>query len=334
MNIAVFSSKPYDRRMLEDARNDVGGTDNLSFTYLEPRLTIETAPLAKDHEAVCIFVHDEASSEVIEQLADCGVKIIVLRCAGFNNVDLQAAEKHGITVARVPAYSPYAVAEHAVGLLLCLNRGFHRAHNRVREGNFSLEGLMGFDVHGKTVGVIGTGKIGERFARLMMGFGCTVVGFDPYPNEDLIRDGVPCIELEELYARSDIISLHCPLTPDTENLIDAEAISSMRDGVFLINTSRGPLLDTPAVIEGLKSGRIGALGLDVYEEEEGIFFEDLSNRIIDDDQLMRLISFHNVLMTSHQAFFTREAVERIASTTLENLAALKDDKPCDNIVKP
>lgn len=320
MRVAVFSTK----RWVERAFRGAPEAEKLEFTFLEPSLSAHTAPLAAEHDAVCIFVNDTADRAVLHELDEAGVKHIALRCAGFNNVDLEEAEKLGMTVVRVPAYSPFAVAEHAAGLIMTLNRRYHRAHNRVREQNFSLDGLLGFDLNGKRVGVIGTGRIGRIFARIMQGFGCDVCAYDQYPNEELAATGVRYVELDELYAESDIISLHCPLTHETHHIINAESIAKMSDGVMVINTSRGPLIDSNAVIDGLKSGRIGYLGLDVYEEEGDLFFEDLSEEVIQDDTFVRLQTFPNVLITAHQAFFTREAVDNIAQTTVENLLAVND----------
>jgi D-lactate dehydrogenase len=319
MRIAVFSSKPYDRQSFAEA----AGEHPHELIFLEPRLTPETAPLAAGFPAVCAFVNDRLDAQVLEQLAAGGTRLIALRSAGFNHVDVPTARRLGITVTRVPAYSPYAVAEHAVAIILSLNRRLHRAYARVREGNFALEGLLGFDMHGRTVGVVGTGKIGTVFARIMAGFGCRLIGFDPHPSDQCVQLGMRYAALEEVLAESDIIALHAPLTPATHHLIDADAIARMKDGVMLINTSRGALVDTRAVIEGLKSGRIGALGLDVYEEEENLFFEDLSDRVIADDVFSRLLTFPNVLITGHQGFFTEEALRNIAATTLGNVTAFE-----------
>lgn len=316
MKIAMFSTKSYDRTYFERANRAHGH----EISFLEPRLLPETAPLAAGHEAVCAFVNDDLSAEVLRSLKEHGVELLALRSAGFNHLDLEAADELGLTVARVPAYSPHAVAEHAVALILGLNRKVFRAYNRVRDGNFALEGLLGFDLHGRTVGVIGTGRIGQIFAGIMRGFGCEVLGYDPYPDPDAERV-LSYVPLDELFARSHVISLHCPLTPETRDLIDAAAIARMRDGVMLINTSRGQLVDTSAVIDGLKSGRIGHLGLDVYEEEEALFFQDLSSQVIQDDVFSRLLTFPNVLVTGHQGFFTQEAVTNIAETTLANVTA-------------
>ncbi|ADI14619.1 2-hydroxyacid dehydrogenase [Truepera radiovictrix] len=316
MDLAIFSTKPYDRRFFEAANAEHGH----GLHFFEPRLTPETASLAAGFTGVCAFVNDVLSAPVLRELAAGGTKLIALRSAGFNHVDLGAAQELGLTVARVPAYSPYAVAEHALALILTLNRKTHRAFNRVREGNFALDGLLGFDLHGKTVGVVGTGKIGLIFARIAAGFGCEVLAYDPYPNPEARARYVP---LPELLGAADIVSLHCPLTPETYHLIGKEAVAQMKPGAMLINTSRGALVDTRAVIHGLKSGQIGALGLDVYEEEADLFFEDLSDRVIQDDVFTRLLTFPNVLITGHQGFFTVEALDNIAHTTLRNVTAFE-----------
>ena len=312
MRVAVFNTKPYDQRFLERANTHF----NHELLFLEPHLNVRTARLAEGCEAVCTFVNDALDAATLEVLSKLGVRLVALRCAGFNQVDLRAAANLGITVVRVPAYSPYAVAEHAVALILTLNRNIHRAYNRVREGNFELEGLLGFDLHEKTVGVIGTGKIGAIFAGIMLGFGTRVLAHDPFPNNDL---KVEYVGLESLLAQSDVISLHCPLSPQTHHLIGASSLKHLKHGAMLVNTSRGALIDTPAAIDALKTGRIGALALDVYEEEGDLFFENLSNQMIQDDVFSRLLTFPNVLITGHQAFFTNEALENIARTTLENI---------------
>ena len=319
MRIAVFNTKPYDQRFLEEAN----AAHQHDLVFLEPHLSVHTARLAEGCAVICTFVNDPLNAATLEVLSVLGVKLVALRCAGFNQVDLHTAERLGITVARVPAYSPYAVAEHAVALILTLNRNVHRAYNRVREGNFALEGLLGFDLHGKTVGVIGTGKIGAVFARILRGFGMTVLAHDVQQNAELEAGGLRYVGLEELLERSDIVSLHCPLTPQTQHLVNAERLGRMKRGAMLVNTSRGALVDTPAVIEALKSGCLGALALDVYEEEGDLFFENLSDRVIQDDVFMRLLTFPNVLITGHQAFFTREALTGIARTTLENVTAFE-----------
>lgn len=316
MRVAVFSTKSYDKTYLDSAN---AGQHQL--VYLEPRLDSTTAFAAEGAQAVCVFVNDVLDAEVIAILAKQRVQLITLRCAGFNHVDLEAAKLHGITVARVPEYSPHSVAEHAVALMLTLNRKIHRASARVREANFSLDGLLGFDMHGKTVGVIGTGKIGQCVAKIMSGFGCRVLAFDPYPNQQCIEAGATYVALQTLLSSSDIVSLHCPLTPETHHLIDEKAIKQMRAGVMLINISRGAVIDTRAIIRGLKSGVIGSLGLDVYEEEENLFFRDLSSTVIHDDVFARLLTFPNVVITGHQAFFTDEALTEIASTTIANISA-------------
>lgn len=321
MRVSVFSTKPHDRRSLMAANQP--GLHRL--TFLEPRLSAETAPLAAGAEAVCAFVNDSVDAAVIAQLRDHGVKLLVLRSAGYNHVDLAAAEAAGIAVGRVPAYSPHAVAEHSVALMLTLNRHTHRAYNRVREGNFALEGLLGFDFFGKTVGIVGTGLIGETVARIMAGFGCRLVGSDPSPNPACLALGMSYLPVEQLLAQSDIVTLHCPLTPATHHLIDAAAIAGMKRGAMLINTSRGAVIDTRAAIAGLKSGALGSLGIDVYEEEADLFFEDLSDRIIPDDVFARLLTFPNVIVTGHQAFFTAEALAGIADTTIANITAFERD---------
>ncbi len=322
MRIAVFSTKPYDRQSLDAANR----WHKHELVYFEPRLTVSTAALAHGFDGVCAFVNDELSREVVASLAKGGVRLLTLRSAGYNHVDLQATSEHDIVVARVPAYSPHAVAEHAVGLVLTLNRGLHRAYARVREGNFSLDGLLGFDLHEKTVGVIGTGKIGTVFCRIMSGFGCRILVHDPQPSSELRTLGAKYVGLDDLFGAADIVALHLPLTPATHHLIDAAALHRMRNGVMLINTSRGGLVDTPAVIAALKSGKIGALGLDVYEEEADLFFEDLSGTVIQDDVFARLLTFPNVLVTGHQGFFTREALANIAETTLANATAFETDE--------
>lgn len=317
MKVVVFSSKPYDQKFLVEANQG-----KHQMVFLEPRLSPETASLAKGFNCVCAFVNDNLNAEVLALLARGGTKLIALRSAGYNHVDLNTAKDLGLTVVRVPAYSPYAVAEHAVGLILSLNRKIHRAYNRVRDGNFSIDGLLGFDLHGKTVGVIGTGQIGIIFAQIMRGFGCRILAFDPYPKQD-VMDILAYVTLEELFKASDIISLHCPLTPETYHIINSAAIAQCKPGVMMINTSRGALVDAQAAIEGLKSERLGYLGLDVYEEEADLFFENLSDKVIQDDVFSRLLTFPNVLITSHQAFFTREALSNIAETTLANITAFE-----------
>ncbi|MBX3148383.1 MAG: 2-hydroxyacid dehydrogenase [Gemmatimonadales bacterium] len=321
MRVAVFSTKTYDREFLAAANREKGAGYDLRF--LEPRLGLDTVELGHSAEAVCAFVNDILDRPVLESLRAGGTKLVALRCAGFNNVDLVAARDLGIAVARVPAYSPEAVAEHTVALILSLNRKIHRAYARVREGNFSLDGLLGFDLKGCTVGIVGTGKIGLGVARIMLGFGCHVIGFDPREESEFTRIGGRYVGIDDLLARSDILTLHCPLTPQTRHLVDAKAIDTMKSGAMLINTGRGALVDTRALIAGLKSGKLGHVGLDVYEEESDLFFENLSGQIIQDDVFARLLTFPNVLITGHQGFFTREALTAIAETTIGNLSSFE-----------
>jgi D-lactate dehydrogenase len=328
MKLAFYSTKPYDETFFNQANEDFG----FQIDYLESRLRRRTVELANGADAICAFVNDTLSDEVLTGLSDHGVKLIALRCAGFNKVDLEAAKRLGMTLVRVPAYSPYAVAEHAIGLMMTLNRKYHRAYNRVREGNFSLVGLEGFDMHGKTVGIIGTGKIGETLVPILQGFGCNVVLYDVFKNPKLEAMGLPYLSLDELLAQSDIISLHCPLVDATYHLINHDTIAKAKKGVMIINTSRGGIVDTDALIDGLKSGQVGSVGLDVYEEEDSLFFRDLSNTIIQDDRFMRLLSFPNVVVTGHQAFFTQNALTNIAHTTLNNLAQLERGEDCPNII--
>lgn len=318
MRVAIFSSKGYDRDYLTAANASVGH----DLLFLDAGLSRQTAPLAAGCEAVCVFVNDVVDHEVLEQLASLGVRIVALRCAGYNNVDLTAAAYFGIPVVRVPAYSPHAVAEFTIGLLLTLDRKIHRAWSRVRENNYALDGLVGRNLHGRIAGVVGTGQIGALVARaLRAGFGCEVLASDLQPDPQLEEIGVRYVPVDMLLREVDIISLHCPLTPDTHHLINAASLAAARPDVLIVNTSRGGLVDTPALIEGLKHRRIGGVALDVYEQEAGIFFDDLSDQIIDDDVLQRLLTFPNVLVTSHQAFLTQEALTAIAETTLESLAA-------------
>ena len=326
MRVAVFSTKPYDERFLVEAN----ARYNHELIFLEPRLTVETAMLAEGCPAVCAFVNDVLNARVLQKLYEQGTCLIALRAAGFNNVDLAAADRLGMAVVRVPAYSPEAVAEHTVGLMLALNRKIHRAYARVREGNFALEGLLGFDMNGRTVGIIGTGKIGRIVAGILKGFGCHLLAYDPYPNPEIEELGGRYVNLPELFAQSDIITLHVPLTPETHHLIDARAIAQMKRGVMLINTSRGALLDTEVIVEALKSGQVGYLGLDVYEEEADLFFEDLSNTVIQDDVFARLLTFPNVIVTGHQAFFTQTALAAIAETTLSNISEWEQSGGCDS----
>ncbi len=329
MRVVFFSTQPHDRRFFDQAAKQFSH----ELVFLESKLSTGTVPLAAGFDAVCAFVNDELSADVLRALSESGVTTIALRCAGFNNVDLLAAESLSMKVVRVPAYSPYSVAEHTVGLILALNRNIHRAYNRVRDGNFSLGGLLGFDLHGRTVGVIGTGKIGETFAKIMVGFGCRPLGYDLSPNKRCLELGMTYVDLPRLYAECDIISLHCPLTPETRHLINVSSIAQMKHGVMVINTSRGAVIDTKAVIDGLKAGRIGHLGIDVYEEEADVFFQDLSDEMIRDDTLARLLTFPNVLVTGHQAFFTEEALTGIAETTLQNLTEIEQLGMCANQVR-
>jgi D-lactate dehydrogenase len=326
MRVAVFSTRTYDREFLEPAF--AGSAHELVF--FAPRLTMETVPLAAGFPAICAFVQDVLDRPVLTALAQGGSRLVALRSAGFNNVDLTAAAELGMTVVRVPAYSPYAVGEYTVGLMLALNRKIHRAVMRVRESNFSLEGLLGFDFHGRTVGIVGTGQIGRVVARIMHGFGCRLLAFDVQPHPDCAQWGVTYCSVEELLAQSDIVTLHCPLTPQTHHLIDLQALERMKPGAMLINTSRGAVVDTRAVIDALKCGSLGSLGIDVYEEEGDLFFQDLSDRVLQDDVLARLMTFPNVIVTGHQAFFTREALARIAQTTRANIDDLTAGRPCSH----
>jgi len=321
MKIAFFNTKPYDRHYFDRANQAHGHT----LVYHESHLREATVNLVSDEQVVCCFINDSLNAEILAALQAKGVRLIALRSAGFNHVDMNAARQLALPVVRVPAYSPYAVAEHTAGLLLALNRRLHRAYNRVREGDFSINGLMGFDLHGKTVGIVGCGKIGLAFLRIMQGFGCKLLVHDLQANPEAVALGASFLPLAEVLAGADIVSLHCPLSPDTWHLINAVTLAQMKPGVTLLNTSRGKLLDTLAVIHALKSGHIGLLGLDVYEEEEAIFFENLSDSVIHDDVFARLMTFHNVLITSHQAFFTDEAVSAIAATTLGNISAFAKD---------
>ena len=325
MRVAVFSTMSYDKDYLNRFNEGVN-----ELVFFEAPLNINTANLTQGFKAVCVFVNDKLDEATINAIAGNGVKLIVLRCAGFNNVTLDTAKKNNISVMRVPAYSPYAVAEHAVALMLTLARKTHKAYNRVRESNFSLERLNGFNIHGKTIGVIGTGRIGVAFCRIMLGFGARVIAYDVVESPELINAGVAYTTLDEITTQSDIISLHCPLTPETKYLINKDSISKMKTGVMLINTSRGGLINTKDVLVGLKQGKIGYLGIDVYEQEEKLFFFDLSESIVEDDLIARLISFPNVLITAHQGFFTNEALEQIASTTIGNILAFENGKLSGN----
>ena len=319
MRVLVFSDKPYWNRFLTAANSEYGH----DLTFTDPALDAQTVALASGYRAICVFVNDQVDGTVLQSLRDGGTELVALRCAGFNNVDLDAAAEVGIKVVRVPAYSPHAVAEHAVSLILTLNRKIHRAYARVREGNMALEGLLGVDLYEKTIGILGTGKIGTIVGRIMHGFGCRILAHDPYPNET-IRQFAEYVSLERLAAESNVISLHCPLTPETYHLMNVKSLELIKPGCMVINTSRGALIDTKAAIEALKTGRLGALGLDVYEEEADLFFEDLSERVIHDDVFARLLTFPNVLITSHQGFFTQEAISQIAATTLANIREFDD----------
>jgi len=330
IRVAVFSTKKW----VVDSFDLINDKFKYEVSYFESRMYKKTIPLAEGFDVVCVFVNDVLDSEVLEGLKKVGVKLIALRCAGFNNVDIDKAKEIGMGVVRVPAYSPYAVAEHTLGMILSLNRKFHKAYPRIRDGNFALDGLLGFDIHGKTIGLIGTGRIGQIFSQIISGFGCKIIAYDKFPNKELQDRGVEYVDLQDLYRRSDIISLHCPLTYETFHMINEYAIAAMKDSVMIVNTSRGPLVDTNAVIEGLKRGKVGYLGLDVYEEEEELFFEDLSEMVIQDDQFVRLQTFPNVLITAHQAFFTREAVINISQTTFENIQEYIEKGSSENEVLP
>lgn len=330
MKLAIFNAQTYDKLYFDQ--------QNARFChqlhYLDFHLDVRTVKLARSCEGVCAFVNDPVGADILTAMSKSAIRYLLLRSAGFNHVDLQAAAERKILVANVPEYSPYAVAEHATALILSLIRKLARSHARVREGNFSLDGLMGYDLHGKTAGIVGTGRIGTVMARIMGGFGCRILACDPDPSE-VCRDlGVEYVSLPVLFGDADIISLHCPLTPATLHLIDSAAVAAMKPGVCLINTGRGALIDTRAIIAGIKSGKIGYLGLDVYEEEEGMFFEDCSDRILQDDIFARLLTFPNVEITGHQAFFTHEAMTNIARITLENARQLERTGRCDNLVRP
>lgn len=329
MKVAVFNTKSYDREYLDKFNID----NKHQLNYFETAANALTANLASGHEAVCVFVNDKLDLETIKVLSSVGVKLIALRCAGFNNVDIAAAAASTIKVVRVPAYSPQAVAEHTVALILTLNRKTHKAYNRVRESNFSVEQLMGFNLYGKTIGVIGTGKIGSTFCSIMLAFGCTVIAYDIKQSTELITKGVSYKTFDEVLHQSDIISLHCPLTPQTQYLFNSDAFTKLKKGVMLINTSRGKLINTVDAIEALKNKQLGYLGIDVYEQEENLFFKDLSETVIDDDLIERLMSFHNVLITPHQAFFTKESLDEIALTTLKNISDFDGGLPLVNEVK-
>lgn len=329
MRVAVFSTKSYDRRYFEEHNREFAQ----ELTFFDAVLDRSTAALAEGFEALCVFVLDNVDHEALTILSKGGTRLVALRATGYNNVDLAAARDARITVVRVPDYSPHAVAEHTVAILLSLDRKLCRGYNRVREGNFALEGLLGYDLHGKTVGIVGTGKIGTIVARIMHGFGCRLLASDRAENRECRELGASYVALPDLFEQSDIITLHCPLLPETHHMIDAAAVAKMKKGVTLLNTSRGALIDTTAVIHGLKTGKIGYLGLDVYEEEAGLFYEDLSNEVLQDDAFARLLTFPNVLITGHQAFFTHEALDNIARTTLRNIQQFEQEGRCDNEVR-
>lgn len=328
MNIAFFSTKSYDRTYFE---SEIGESEH-SITFFEDALNLQTAKLVSGYDAVCIFVNNPLDEPLIKKIAGLGVEVIALRSAGFNHVDLKACSEHDINVYRVPAYSPEAVAEHTVALILTLNRKTHKAYNRVRENNYSLEGLTGFNLYGKTIGVIGTGTIGTAFCKIMIGFGCDLLAFDPNKNDEVESMGGTYVDFDDLVQSCDIISVHCPLMPQTHHIIDGESIDKMKDGVMIINTSRGALIDTTAVIDGLKRKKIGFLGIDVYEQEDDLFFRDLSGEVIQDDEIARLMNFPNVLITGHQAFLTEEALQQITETTIKNLTRHEEDLPVENEV--
>jgi D-lactate dehydrogenase len=329
MKIAIFSAQGYDRRFLNEALEIAGSDCRFDFIYQDAALSLQSAMLAKDCDAVCVFVNDVLDAPVLATLKDLGVRAILLRCAGFNNLDMKAATALGFFVARVPAYSPEAVAEHTIAMIMTLNRNTHRAYNRVREGNFMLDGLLGFTLSGKTAGIIGTGRIGIATARILAGFGCTVLGHDPMPSPAFVGT---VVDLPELLSRADIVSLHCPLVPATRHMIDARSLALMKTGAMLVNTSRGGLIDTAAVIAALKSRHLGHLAIDVYEQESALFFHDHSSDVIDDDIFQRLMTFPNVLVTGHQGFFTVEAMREIAAVTISNLTCFADGKPCGNVL--
>ena len=327
--VVFYGTKPYDKASFEALNSQYG----FDIHYYKGNLSLDNVSLTKGAQVVCVFVNDNIDEPVVAALAENGVRLIALRCAGFNNVDLRAARRYGIRVVRVPAYSPYAVAEYTLALMLTLNRKVYRAAWRTREGNFALHGLEGFDMHGRTAGIVGTGRIAKILINILRAMGMQVLAYDPYPDHEFARNqGIRYGSLDELYAQSDIVSLHCPLTEQNAHMIDAQALAKMKDGVMIVNTGRGKLIDTEALIEGLKTKKVGSAGLDVYEEEAEYFYEDRSDALIDDDVLARLLSFNNVIVTSHQAFFTREAMHNIASTTLDNIRDFYQGKPLVNSV--
>lgn len=332
MKVTFFSAKPYDKKFFSDLNTKYQFELDFFETHLGPHIV---NAVKENTFSVCVFVNDKLTNEVITILASKGVKLIALRCAGFNNVDMESAKRNNIKVCRVPAYSPEAVAEHAVAMLLTLNRKTHKAYNRVREQNFSLDGLLGFNLHGKTIGVIGTGKIGKAFIKIMLGFGCRVLAYDKFPDANFTAPNFFYVDFEELLRESDVISLHCPLTPENHYMINEAVLARMKPGIMIINTSRGGLINTDDMIKGLKSGRVAYFGLDVYEQEEKLFFRDLSATIIEDDRIQRLMSFPNVLVTGHQAFFTTEALTEIATVTLNSIALVsagKADQVADGVM--
>lgn len=328
MRIAVFSTCTYDQEFLE--KYNTGH----ELVFFEQPLSLQTAPLTKNCDALCLFVNDNADATVLTALKDNGISLILLRCAGFNNIDIDAAEELGIKILRVPAYSPEAVAEHTLAMILTLNRKTHKAYNRVREGNFSLDGLMGFNLNGCKVALIGTGSIGKAFYKILKGFGCRIIAFDPYPNQALIAEGLTYGTFEEAICDAEIVSLHCPLSDHSFHMINEQTLRFFKQGAMLINTSRGALINTADVITALKSGQLGYLGLDVYEQESALFFQDLSGEVIQDDLIARLISFPNVLITAHQGFFTREAMQQIAEITFSNADAFANREILHNEIKP
>ncbi len=334
MKISLFSAKSYDKESFELKKASLSGKSDIQIEYFDTALNAKTANLTKDYDAVCAFVNDDLSEPTLKILNENGIRLLLMRCAGFNNVELDAAKRYGIRVARVPAYSPEAIAEHAIALLMTLNRRIHKAYQRTRDANFSLEGLTGINIFGKTAGVIGTGKIGLATLRILKGFGCKLLAFDPYPSEAAKAMGVEYVSLDELFSQANIISLHCPLTPENTFMIDKKAFSKMQKGTLLINTSRGQLVDSLSCIDALKNGTLGGLALDVYEHEKELFFKDLSSEVILDDVFRRLSACHNVIFTGHQAFLTHEALQNIAETTLFNATTYLEGKTNGNEVTP
>jgi len=330
MKIGFFSAKSYDREYFDSANSAYG----YQIDYFETQLNAKTVSLASGYEMIIVFVHDTISTDCIKFLRDKGLKLIALRCSGFNNVDLKSAYENDVKVVRVPSYSPHSIAEHTVAILLTLIRKTHKAYNRVREGDFSIEGLIGFNLNSKTVGLIGTGRIGKITAKIISGFGCKLIAYDPYEDKECKQYGVIYTDINTLFKESDIISLHCPLNPDTYHLINKKSLKIMKDGVGIINTSRGAVIDAVAIIKALKNEKVGFMGLDVYEEEADLFYEDLSDKIIRDDTFARLLTFPNVLITSHQAFFTQEAMENISRTTLSNISEFCRTGGCQNEIEP